>query len=162
MRKLTAVLRSRNLYAEISNEGNAKWRCHCFGRSMPDSKMWTESQTFETGNAQVTVTFEDREEILSTPDTPQWQKDNPCGAIWVDFSKNSNVPHRVQITINLPKDVYQRVQDTDLSHDDIIVTVSYDNLTPRGEESANSFLSSALVHFHTRFEKEGQFGHKLD
>jgi hypothetical protein len=159
---LTAVLRRRNLYAEVSNEGNAKWRCACFGRSMPDSKMWTASQTFEAGNAEVTVTFEDRAEILSEPDTPQWQKDNPCGALWIDFSKDSTEPHRVQITINLPKDVYQRVQDTDLSNDDIIVTLSYENLIPRGEGSANAFLSSALVHFQTRFDTEGQFGRELD
>jgi len=120
--------------------------------------MWMESQTLETGNAQVTVTFEDREVLFSEPDTPQWQNDNPCGALWVDFSKSLSEPHRVQVTINLSKDVYQRVQDIDLSKNDIIVTVGYDNLTSRGMGSANAFLSSVLVHFHTRFETEGKFG----
>ncbi len=105
-------------------------------------------------NSDATVTFEDREMILSAQDTPQWKKDNPCGAIWIDFSKSAGLQNRIQITVNLPVDVYQKVKETDLRQDDIIVTVNYDTLTPRGEESANAFLTTAHVHFHTRQGKE--------
>jgi len=82
------------------------------------------------------------------------EKDNPCGAIWIDFSKRADVQNRIQITLSLPVDVYQKVKETDLRQDDIIVTVNYDTLTPRGEQSANAFLTAARSHFHTRQDKE--------
>lgn len=150
MGKLTAVLRSRNLYAEVTSSVAAAWRCHCFGRAQTDSKISLDSEVIDMSNSHVTVTFEDREKVLSAPNTPQWQRDNPCGAIWVDFPKSADVQNRIQITVNLPDDVYQKVRETDLRQDDIIVTVSYDNLTLRGEDGANAFLSTALVHFCTR------------
>ncbi len=162
MRRLTAVLRNMNLYAELSDSPIANWRCHCFGRAKSESKMWLDAESIDVGNSHVTVTFKDREKVLESTDTPQWKKDHPCGGIWVDFSKNANSPHQIQITINLPPDVYKRVRETDLSHDDIIVTVGYDNLTPRGEDSANALLSTAVVHFHTRFGDEGEFGKELN
>lgn len=154
MRKLTAVLRSRNLYAEVTSSAIATWRCHCFGRTENDSKIWIDTEVIDMSNSHVTVTFEDREKELSVPDTPQWKIDNPCGAIWVDYSKSAGVQNLIQITVNLPGDVYQKVRETDLRQDDIIVAVSFDNLTPRGEGSANAFLSTALVHFITRLGNE--------
>lgn len=154
MRKLTAVLRSRNLYAEVTSSGTATWRCHCFGRSEINSKIWLDSEVIDIGNSPVTVTFEDREKVLSAQDTPQWKKDNPCGAIWVDFSNSADVQKQIQITINLPGDVYQKVSEADLRQDDIIVALSYDNLTLQGEGSANALLSTALVHFRTRLCEE--------
>jgi hypothetical protein len=152
--KLTAVLRSRNLYAEVTSSVVAVWRCHCFGRAEVDSKILFDSEEVDMSNSHVTVTFEDREKVLSAPETPQWQRDNPCGAIWVDFPKSADVQNRIQITVNLPGDVYQKVRETDLRQDEIIVTVSYDNLTPRGEDCANAFLSTALVHFCTRLRND--------
>jgi hypothetical protein len=154
MGKLTVVLRSRNLYAEISSSATAAWRCHCFGRTENDSKMWIDTEVIDMSNSHATVTFEDREKVLAAPETPQWKIDNPCGAIWVDYSKSADVQNRIQITVNLPGDVYQKVRETDLRQDDIIVAVSFDNLTPRGEGSANAFLSTALVHFYTRLGNE--------
>jgi hypothetical protein len=52
--------------------------------------------------------------------------------------------------VNLPVDVYQKVKETGLRQDDIFVTVNYDTLTPRGEEIANAFLTTAHIHFHIR------------
>jgi len=161
MSRLTAVLRSMNLYAELSSENSTKWRCHFFGRCKLEQEIWLEAKAINMSNAEVTVTFEDREQILSAADTQQWKRDNPFGAIWVDFSQKAREPHRVQITINLPSDVHERVKTTDLSREDVIVTVGCDDLTPRGESCANAFLSMATVHFHTRYGQDGLFGREF-
>ena len=54
MGKLTAVLRSRNLYAEVTSSAAAAWRCHCFGRAQTDSKIWLDSEVIDMSNSHVT------------------------------------------------------------------------------------------------------------
>ena len=61
----------------------------------------------------------------------------------------------MQITINSHLDVYARVKNTDLSREDIILTLEYENLVALGEGSANALLPEAHIHFHTRYGQDG-------
>lgn len=57
-----------------------------------------------------------------------------------------------QITIDLRSELFELVNRTDLSKDDIIVSIVFDDLVDRSEQSANAFLKEVSIAICTRVD----------
>ncbi len=158
MGRLAAVLRCRNLFATLSKSASAEWDCIVFGRCNIDQQLLLGDKVLDISDAEIAVTFKNRELVLAADDVRQWEVDNPCGGLWIDIEMPNRRAHSIQVRVNASPDVLERVWNTDLRSDDIMIGVEFDELIPRGENGANAFLTEASIHFHSRVDGDGIFG----
>jgi hypothetical protein len=162
MVRLSAVLRCRNLFASMAGSRSTEWTCIVFGRCNTGQELLFGDKLLDVSNAEIAVTFMDREVVLASDEVRQWEISHPCGAVWLDVAIPNRRVHSFQVTINLSSDVLERVWNTDLRSEEIMIGIGFDELIPRRENGANAFLNEATVHFHTKVGSEGIFGSQLN
>ena len=146
---ISAQLKKKNLFVEISAEGKQEWTCICYGECEENLTFRLEDTFVDISNAHVAVTFEDREELLTKPDLRDWERDFPNGAIRINLDENRK-EHYVEMTVPIPRNLYDLVRFNDFSSNDLIVVLEYESFESGYGNSAYAFAVKTRLHFLTK------------
>jgi hypothetical protein len=146
MPTISAQLKRKNLFVEISAEGRQEWTCICYGECEENLTFQLEDTVFNIGKAYVAATFEDRDELLTKPDLRDWERDFPNGAIHINLDENCK-DHYVQMTVPIPRNLYDLVRFNDFSSNDLVVSLEYESFDSGHGRSAYAFAVKTRLHF---------------